>query len=177
MPPEFLLDPNGAAVIARLARALGESGNEVALLLAGSRTTQRPVQLDRILVPRQTALNSDRGCGLIVDGGCLNRLGPQMRQASRSIYGILHSHPTEAYHSPTDAEGPLMRFHGAFSIVIPDFGRRRELLDGSAAYRFDVESGWKSVPPNELLVVVKGKPAEVIYDELPALHCRTTQAD
>src|ERR1041385_6678369 len=100
MPPEFLLDPNGAAVIARLARALGESGNEVALLLAGSRTPQRPVQLDRILVPRQTALNSDRGCGLIVDGGCLNRLGPQMRQASRSIYGILHSHPTEAYHSP-----------------------------------------------------------------------------
>lgn len=165
MPPEFLLDTEAAEFIAALARHQGKGGNEVAVLLAGERGAASTVLLDRVIVPRQSAFQTPRGCGLVLDGGCLNRVGPQMRAANRRIYGILHSHPGEAYHSPTDDAAVLMRFHAAFSIVIPEFGKRAHLLDGSRAFRFDYDTGWQENSPAGLIAIEKAGPFEVVHDE------------
>lgn len=165
MPPEFRLDPEAAEFIAALARHQGKRGNEVAVLLGGARESAGPIVLDRVILPRQSAFQTPRGCGLVLDGGCLNRVGPQMRASNRRIHGILHSHPGEAYHSPTDEAAVLMRFHGAFSIVIPEFGTRPRLLDDSRAFRFDYDLGWEERPLTSLVTIEEAGPFEVVHDE------------
>lgn len=165
MPPDFLLDPAAAAFIVALARHQGKRGNEVAVLLAGAHAAAGAVVIDRVILPRQSAFQTPRGCGVVLDGGCLNRVGPQMRDSDRRIYGILHSHPGEAYHSPTDEAAVLMRFHGAFSIVIPEFGRRPHLLDGSRVFRFDYDLGWQERIPASLMAIEESGPFEVVHDE------------
>lgn len=165
MRPEFLLDMEAAEFIAALARHQGKKGDEVAVLLAGAPRTGGHILLDRVIIPRQMAFQTPRGCGLIIDGGCLNRVGPQMRASGRRIHGILHSHPDEAYHSPTDNAAVLMRFHRAFSIVVPEFGRRADLLNGSCAFRFDYAAGWQEAARRELIGIEKIGPFEVIHDE------------
>lgn len=165
MPPDYLLDAEAAELIIALARQQGKKGNEVAVLFAGGRETDGAVLLDRVIIPRQSAFQTPHGCGLVLDGACLNRIGPRMRASERRIHGILHSHPGEAYHSSTDDAAVLMRFHGAFSIVIPEFGQRPRLLDGSRAFCFEYESGWHETPPAALIAIEDAGPFEIIHDD------------
>jgi len=59
----------------------------------------------------------------------------------------IHSHPGDAYHSPTDNQNPVLTHDGAISIVIPYFGLGlRRTLDACAVLR---RSGgtWHDLPP------------------------------
>lgn len=165
MSSEYLLDAEAAALIQALLRQVGKTGNEVSVILAGRRRDEGGVVLDRVVIPRQTAYRSEYGCGLVIEGGCLNRIGPSIRADGRRIHGILHSHPDEAFHSETDEAAVLFRFHGAFSIVIPRFGESGRLLDRACAFRFDYDRGWLEVDPSELITIHDAGPYEVIHDD------------
>ncbi len=70
----------------------------------------------------------------------------------------IHSHPAQAFHSPTDDKNPGLTNHGALSIVVPFFGLGlRRGLDACAVYRLGPD-GWRhlDVGPDraEILAVV-----------------------
>ena len=70
------------------------------------------------------------------------RLPPDCRYLAR-----IHSHPGEAFHSPTDDANPALTHEGALSIVVPYFGLglRRGL---AACAVFRLASGrWFPLPP------------------------------
>lgn len=157
--PSYHLPENAAEAIRTLMRHAGAQGHEVAVLLVGNTEAQTPEIIDTLVIPRQEAFRSELGCGLLIDGACLNRVGDDLRIAGRQIRGIIHSHPAEAYHSETDDQGALMRFAGAFSIVTPYFGSGDDILTGSRAYRFALRHGWVETAVASLIEV--SGPAEV----------------
>lgn len=59
----------------------------------------------------------------------------------------IHSHPGEAFHSPTDDRNPVITFDGAISIVVPYFGLGlRRGLDPCAVLRLKGDT-WHDLPP------------------------------
>lgn len=52
------------------------------------------------------------------------------------VVGQLHTHPKQAFHSPGDETGTLIRFNGFISIVLPDYGAHLPSLEGAAIYMF-----------------------------------------
>jgi hypothetical protein len=155
-----------ADTILALMRAQGKKGDELAVLLAG-RLQGTNFAADRLIIPAQYAHQSRYGCGLVIEGGCLNRVGPPMRVQGRRILGLMHSHPGRAGHSPIDEAGVLMRFHDAFSLVVPNFGANRDIRKGMAAYRFDYDEGWLETDADTFLHVTDNLPFELITDDFP----------
>lgn len=59
----------------------------------------------------------------------------------------IHSHPEEAFHSPTDDANPAITHEGALSIVVPYFGRGlAHGLDACAVLR-RTGGRWVDLPP------------------------------
>lgn len=59
----------------------------------------------------------------------------------------IHSHPGEAFHSPTDDRNPVITFEGALSIVVPYFGLGlRHGLAACAVLRLTAGT-WRDLPP------------------------------
>ena len=55
--------------------------------------------------------------------------------ADETYVSRIHSHPGDAFHSPTDDKNPALRFEGAMSVVVPFFGLGARLgLDACAIY-------------------------------------------
>jgi hypothetical protein len=62
--------------------------------------------------------------------------------ADETYIARIHSHPAEAFHSPTDDKNPALTNHGALSIVVPFFGLGlRRGLDACAVYLLG-SGGW-----------------------------------
>ena len=58
--------------------------------------------------------------------------------------GQVHTHPTDAFHSPVDDHFPLVTLLGALSIVMPDFaGAGISSLKRWAFYRLTGSGTWK----------------------------------
>lgn len=61
----------------------------------------------------------------------------------------IHSHPGDAFHSPTDDKNPALRFEGAMSIVVPFFGLGARLgLDACAVF-IRRDRHWHELPPGD----------------------------
>jgi hypothetical protein len=59
------------------------------------------------------------------------------------IVAQVHSHPRSAFHSPIDDEEAIPRRVGAYSLVIPDFGARDNLLEDAALFQLDAVGVWQ----------------------------------
>jgi len=80
-------------------------------------------------------------------------LGPDERWIAR-----IHSHPNEAFHSPTDDGNPAITADGAISIVVPFFGLGlRRGLGACAVHRFR-DGRWVQLTAGEIdgLIEVTG---------------------
>ena len=123
---------------------------EAAVYLAGHADGTNFI-VDTLAIPHQEAFSLEEGCGLLIPGSEYTRLGTLVAEVRRDFCGQLHSHPEDAFHSPTDDANPTMRFGGALSVVIPRFGTDGMIVKDMAVFRFDLaKPGWRRWSPREV---------------------------
>jgi hypothetical protein len=119
----------------------GEKGCEGTAMIAMSTSTGET----RLVIPEQRAGASPFCWVEVTEVGKLAlavALGGDERYVSR-----IHSHPQNAFHSPTDDANPAITHEGALSIVVPHFGRGlADGLDGCAVLRL-IGGRWIDLPP------------------------------
>ncbi len=124
-------------------RAKGRNRHEGVVLWRGA---FEPPLVSRIIVPEQeTGPISFR-----VPLAERQRLARDLAGSGEAIVAQVHSHPREAYHSPTDDADAIPRRVGSLSLVVPDYGARRDLLDGAALFELCAGGRWCRVPLQRL---------------------------
>ncbi|BEP15933.1 Mov34/MPN/PAD-1 family protein [Acidothermaceae bacterium B102] len=99
-----------------------------------------------LVIPDQTPVRTQHGVSVeVTRAGQMNlalALGKDELYVSR-----IHSHPGEAFHSPTDDANPALTYDGALSIVVPFFGLGlRRGFDACAVYRLETQR-WRALSP------------------------------
>ena len=90
--------------------------------------------------PKQTAYRLASGLCVRVEADELHRLNVWLYENAERLAIQVHSHPTEAFHSDTDDNYPIVTTLGGLSLVVPDFARYGVRGPETALYRF-VERG------------------------------------
>lgn len=97
-------------------------------------------------VPKQIAYRLPEGLCVRVDGEELHRLNVWLYEHGERLGIQVHSHPTDAYHSDTDDEYPIVTTQGGLSLVVPDFGQAGVRGPRTALYRLK-QTGWQGIVP------------------------------
>lgn len=77
----------------------------------------------------------------------------RLRTQGLYVVSQVHTHPCEAFHSPTDDKWAIVRHNGALSIVLPYFAKSTTVdnfLEQAAVYQLDASNIWNEVPPEEV---------------------------
>jgi hypothetical protein len=74
--------------------------------------------ITRVVHPRHKAHLG----GFVLDDQWLSDFWLELGNANMGIRVQVHTHPAEAFHSPTDDEFPIIHMPGFLSLVIPNFG-------------------------------------------------------
>lgn len=134
--------------------ALAESSRrrQEGFVLWGAQTGGRGcLRFSSVVQPQQQARSTSEGELVVVGGDALFAVNKLLYERSEVLAGQVHTHPTEAYHSSTDDEFPLVTLLGGISVVIPNFGDGGlKALERWAWYRLIDRGEW--VPLDEGLV-------------------------
>jgi hypothetical protein len=77
-----------------------------------------PEHINRVVHPRHKAHLG----GFVLDDRWLSDFWLELGNTNTGIRVQVHTHPGEAFHSPTDDEFPIIHKPGFLSLVIPNFG-------------------------------------------------------
>ena len=83
--------------------------------------------------------------GYEVDDGWLTEFWKRLGISKRSIKAQVHTHPEEAFHSPTDDQWPIVSQSGFISIVIPNFASGEPSLDDAWVGRLQPNGKWRQL--------------------------------
>lgn len=124
----------------------------------------------RLVIPDQHAVRSRLGVSVELTTQGQYDLVTALRDGEHYVARI-HSHPGEAFHSPTDDNNPVITFAGALSIVVPYFGLGlRQGLESCAVYRYSNDGRWEALPPGQSRdqwLVAAPRPLEVSNQLVP----------
>jgi hypothetical protein len=112
-------------------------------------------QVYNTYIPEQTALFTESGVCVVVQGDALHKLNVWLYEHEMTIIAQLHSHPTEAYHSDTDDTFPIATAAGSLSLVAPDFARAPFALEDYAVFRLLPNQGWMELSRQEVLTLIR----------------------
>lgn len=129
-------------------RNAGRRGLEGFTLWAGELEGEE-FHVRETIIPSQTPLQLPSGVCVRVDAEELHRLNVWLFNRKLTLLAQLHSHPEEAYHSPTDDTFPIATSLGSLSLVVPNFARQPFSLARCAVYRL-LQNGWTRLPPYEV---------------------------
>ena len=76
-----------------------------------------PAHINKVVHPKHVA---HRG-GFVLDDCWLNQFWMDLADMNMGIRVQVHTHPREAFHSPTDDAYPIIHKPGFLSLVIPNF--------------------------------------------------------
>lgn len=102
----------------RLLETLSAGERESVILWVGV-ATQTPARVQRIVIPEQRASRDHFEVPLSARLQLITELG----RTGETVLVQLHTHPSEAFHSPVDDRLAVPRQTGALSIVVPHFGQ------------------------------------------------------
>ncbi|MDX6453828.1 MAG: hypothetical protein QOH16_3877 [Gaiellaceae bacterium] len=128
---------------------IGKKNAEGFVVWGGVRESETVFQFEGGLVPDQRAYSTENGLLVTVDGDALHKVNVTFNENGLMLAGQIHSHPTDAYHSTTDDQLPLVTVVGGLSVVVPDFAR--DGLDAYANfawYRLASYANWVEVDPS-----------------------------
>lgn len=77
----------------------------------------------------------------------------QLRTARLQVAVQVHSHPSEAFHSPADDTWAIIRHAGALSLVVPYFGLRtttETFIQDTVVYELCSNNQWCHIPDTEV---------------------------
>jgi hypothetical protein len=85
----------------------------------------------------------------------INRFWQELARTRRGIRVQVHSHPSEAFHSTTDDDHPIIHTVGFLSLVIPDFGLGPVGLNRAYLAEIDPNGKWQEVAPDTRLEIIR----------------------
>jgi hypothetical protein len=112
-----------------------------------------------VLRPAQSCASTQDGLLVLVDGHELHRVGVWLYEQGMQLVAQVHSHPTEAYHSTTDDQIPIVTTEGGLSLVVPNFARGEATLDSYAVFRLDSTGFWNELSRTAATDLVQLVPA------------------
>lgn len=128
-------------------RDAGRRGFEAFVLWTGTMDSEE-FRVATLHVPKQTGYKLSRGVCVRVEGLELHRLNCWLLDHGEVLGIQIHTHPSEAYHSETDDEFPIVTLLGGVSIVVPDFCRYGMFCSRTAVYRL-TDKGWLELTASE----------------------------
>jgi hypothetical protein len=131
----------------------GKERFEAVALFAGTVSGATALVTEAIL-PLQKSYKLESGLMYHVEGEELHRINVWLYKNKLKLLGQIHSHPTEAYHSETDDEYPIISTVGGLSIVVPNFARGKMKHDEWAYYRLSQEGQWVEVNFESLIKII-----------------------
>ena len=81
--------------------------------------------------------------GYEVDDNWLTEFWKRLAASKRSVRVQIHTHPGQAFHSPTDDEWPIVSRVGFVSIVIPHFAAAEQSLDRAWVGYLQGDGKWR----------------------------------
>lgn len=147
VPKQIALDGH------KFLRLMGQKGSEGLVLWVGV-IDHDTFDVTDLVVPKQKGVISDDGVCVIVETTELRRLNIALYESKKELIAQLHSHPTEAYHSDTDDEYPIVTTMGGLSLVAPDFAARPFDLRDYATYRLSKRAKWDELRESDVLKLI-----------------------
>lgn len=133
---------------------VGREGFEGFVLWGAVRLEASQIEFRSALIPRQRASQTEHGLLVTVEGQSLFEVNRALYDRGELLGAQVHSHPTDAYHSSTDDQYPMVTLMGALSLVVPDFARNAPGdLDRWACYRLSRRSRWEPIDKRTTLEI------------------------
>lgn len=132
----------------------GKKSYEAVALFAGKVEGNNAI-VSEVICPLQESSRSQYGLMYTVDGKELHRINLWLYQNRLKLIAQIHSHPSEAYHSETDDEFPIVTTLGGLSIVVPYFAKEPLNHVNWAYYRLYSETYWKELNQTEVEKLIK----------------------
>jgi JAB domain-containing protein similar to deubiquitination enzymes len=130
-------------------RRVGRAGFEGFALWAGVSAGQS-FMVRQTVIPTQKGIKAEKGVCVRVESEELHRINVWLYEHRYTLIAQIHSHPTDAYHSETDDEYPIVTTLGGISIVVSDFAQRSFTLEECAVYRLTQAEGWVELSAMEV---------------------------
>jgi hypothetical protein len=108
-----------------------------------------PEVITRVVHPKHVA----QGGGFALDDAWLNDFWMELGDTNMGIRVQVHTHPQEAFHSPTDDEFPIIHKPGFLSLVIPNFGLGPVGFQDAYLTEIQADGTWQQVSILSRLVV------------------------
>jgi hypothetical protein len=121
-------------------RNAGDEGYELFVLWTGILTAST-LTIQHCWVPTQESYKLGDGLCVRVGAEELHRLNRWLYDEQQVLGVQIHAHPTDAFHSETDDNFPVVTTLGGFSIVVPNFCRTGLGDEETVIYRLEAD-GW-----------------------------------
>jgi hypothetical protein len=129
---------------------IGAHGCELLVLWLGELDFgQGLASVRAVFVPKQKPIMGEDGVGYFVTGETLFHLNRGLAETGLRLIAQVHSHPTEAFHSPADDRYAIVTANGGLSLVVPNFGHAARDLASWAVYRLHGQT-WQELSVSEI---------------------------
>jgi hypothetical protein len=91
--------------------------------------------------------------GFVLDDRWLNDFWLRLAQENQGIRVQVHTHPGEAFHSPTDDAFPIIHTVGFLSLVIPNFALGPVGFDDAYLTEIQADGRWREVAITERIIL------------------------
>jgi hypothetical protein len=108
-----------------------------------------PGDITQVVHPHHVA----RRGGFELDSSWINRFWIDLAREAHGIRVQVHTHPAEAFHSPTDDAYPIVHMPGFLSLVVPNFGVGPERLESTYLAELGHDGRWREVVPGTRLEI------------------------
>lgn len=92
--------------------------------------------------------------GFELDDAWLTQLWRRLAERDEGVRAQVHTHPCEAFHSPTDDAWPVIHLEGFLSLVIPDFAQGPVGLERSYLAEIGPDGEFREVDPLTRLSII-----------------------
>lgn len=128
-------------------RSCGENRRECQLYWLSS--WNNPLVLVEVAHPRHASSSHS----LSIESAWISTFWSDLASRGLGVRAQVHTHPCEAFHSPTDDAYPLLGDAGFLSLVIPDFAMGSIGFDGAYLTEIQPDARWRQVPIGERFFV------------------------
>lgn len=108
-----------------------------------------PNQLTHLIHPK----HKSSFAGLALDSGWISRFWLDLADQGLGVRVQVHTHPGEAFHSPTDDAYPLIHEAGFLSLVIPDFAMGPVGFQDAYLTEIQPDGRWQQIRIEERFVI------------------------
>jgi hypothetical protein len=133
---------------------IGQDECEGLVLWVGTRSDDESL-VTTIVRPTQRCIKTEAGLLVVVEGRELHRLNVWLYERGLQMLAQVHTHPTDAYHSPTDDAIPIVTTPGGYSLVVPDFAYGPADLGTYACYRLSTEGTWSELSMSDVNALIR----------------------